>query len=329
MQAALVWILELGSPHVPILSAIQFKPSMTVWESRYSKLSIDTAVEQLLSRTPVYNILRPLSYALNISPVLAFCNLSLSRTFVDLETEQAINHLLFAAGRPPPALAALEQRIYNLIRSSTDIPLAESLKTVNASGFTRDLPSYTQQDTGIFTGVVARYKLAQSSEPNPKDPTNRRTMSETNLLLEQTEEREKRLSEKVETLTQENLALSTSLEESERRRQNAAFEYFLEVENTSRDLKRKYEEESESVARNYDDLKTRHSQAHERIKELEHERSIRDREFSERLDAAETLVATLQDKLSQSETVLSRGLPVLLASVKDILGGLGSRIDFS
>ncbi|KAJ7016626.1 hypothetical protein C8F04DRAFT_505083 [Mycena alexandri] len=206
-----------------------------------------------------------------------------------------MNHLLFAAAPIPPALACMEEHVYKLIRSSTGIPLAESLKAVNIRGFTRDIPRFTPHDTNIFVGVKRRFELALSSESFSKK--SRRIIAEVDLLLlDQTEKRGRELSDEVETLTrenetltrknetltQENLALGTSLEESERRRQNADFEHFLEVETTSRDLKRKYEEESESAARNYEDLKTRNSQAHERIKELEHERSMRGKSASTR-----------------------------------------------
>ncbi|KAJ7713566.1 hypothetical protein B0H16DRAFT_1478618 [Mycena metata] len=257
MQAALAWILEASwlSSRAYIFGhrfqagdnrtgVLLFEVVFPIFPAVKLNLpSLDFPSTKLLNRWSVahiHNILRPLSYALNISPVLAFCNLNLSKMFfhVDVEKERPqINHLLFVAGRPSPALASMEQRIHNLIRSSTHIPLAESLKTVNANGFTGDIPRYTQQDTGIFSvsniGVLARFKLAQGSQSGLESPTKQRTISETDLTDEREEER-----------------------------LNANFEHFLEVENTSRDLKRKYEEESESAV------------PHKRFKELEHEMSM-------------------------------------------------------
>ncbi|KAJ7721593.1 hypothetical protein B0H16DRAFT_1473769 [Mycena metata] len=274
MQAALAWILEASwlSSRAYIFGhrfqAGDNRTGVLLFEVVFPTFpavklnlpSLDFPSTKLLNRWSVahiHNILRPLSYALNISPVLAFCNLNLSKMFfhVDVEKERPqINHLLFVAGRPSPALASMEQRIHNLIRSSTHIPLAESLKTVNANGFTGDIPRYTQQDTGIFSvsniGVLARFKLAQGSQSGLESPTKQRTISETDLTDEREEERTSELllldlyrSTKFPGMLKSLRGVTFHCEPAER----------ISVENTSRDLKRKYEEESESAEIRFED----------------------------------------------------------------------------
>ncbi|KAJ7166152.1 hypothetical protein C8R46DRAFT_1097185 [Mycena filopes] len=301
MKAAFAWILEFGTLQAPVFAhdpVTNFDSTGTVWTTRYMALHVDQTFEPLLSGVDLLNFLRGLSCAMNSSPVVAFGVLDLSTRFLDLQLEQDMNHALFAAGSASPALACMEQRIYKFLRSDPACPILEAFKAVNASGFTKDMPRCTPSDTARFTDFKERFLTKRQGRPPgrpPTDPT----------------EGEKNLSEQVKTLTetlaQEKLRLGTELEESERRRQNAAFTQFLEAENTSRDLKRKYEEDMETATRHYDELAARHAQANARIAELEGVGSRRDAELT-----------ALRAKLAQSESTLNTRLSILAASVKEI-----------
>ncbi|KAJ7166057.1 hypothetical protein C8R46DRAFT_1351507 [Mycena filopes] len=294
---------QLGSAHAPVFidgrvvptANLIFNPTGTVWASRYERLQVDKALEPLLSGVDVQNILRPLSYAINLSPVIVFGVLDLSTKFIDLQLQQQINHVLSAAGPAPPALACMEQRIYKFIRSNPAGSVAEAFHAANASGFAQDMPPRTPLDTARFVEFKARFLTPRRG-----------------ALLKEAKEKEENLLMQVETLTQnlaqERLRSSFALEESERRHRIATFEHCLEgasstILRVAKDI--------EAATRQHEELADRHAQANERIQELERERSKREAE-----------IATMRERLSQFETRLSSGLSILAASIKEISNGL-------
>ncbi|KAJ7174708.1 hypothetical protein C8R46DRAFT_1081619, partial [Mycena filopes] len=286
MKAAFAWILEFGTLQAPVFAhdpVTNFDSTGTVWTTRYMGLHVDQAFEPLLSGVDLLNFLRGLSCAMNSSPVVAFGVLDLSTRFLDLQLEQDMNHTLFAAGPASPALACMEQRIYKFLRSDPACTILEAFKAVNASGFTKDMPKCTPSDTARFTDFKERFLTKRQGRPPGRPPNDPK-------------EGEKNLSEQVKTLTetlaQEKLRLGTELEESERR-----------PENTSRDLKRKYEEDMETATR----AKLRGVGGSPCTRGLVYPTSTPDAEL-----------AALRAKLAQSESTLNTRLSILAASVKEI-----------
>ncbi|KAF7335891.1 hypothetical protein MSAN_02326100 [Mycena sanguinolenta] len=141
MAAGLVWILELGSETAPLLNEagqLAISP-LTPISSRYTSFNmrsgrvpipdLDNAMKHL--KTTPAQLLHALSYSLNVSSALLFCNLDLSVMHIDLDVEQEIAHSILAAGSKPKALSYIEQCVHLLARGSSGTFSAESIAVKN------------------------------------------------------------------------------------------------------------------------------------------------------------------------------------------------------
>ncbi|KAJ6463629.1 hypothetical protein C8R47DRAFT_1326983 [Mycena vitilis] len=152
MATAIIWILELGAEHAPVLTLgnqIAINPKEPVGQ-RFKSLPFDAAKFKKKKMT-ASQFFRPLSYALNISPVLLFCDMDLTTTHLDMRIEHEISHCLIAAGHKSEALAYFEQAILVLGRHTL---ANEQAMGANFYRIMQDMPIQTERDTGIFSEII-------------------------------------------------------------------------------------------------------------------------------------------------------------------------------
>ncbi|KAJ7180198.1 hypothetical protein C8R43DRAFT_1229808 [Mycena crocata] len=173
MVAALVYIVELGTPIAPVRRAdflYPIDPKSRVTE-RYPGL--DASARSTLSDTTVEQLLRPLSYGLNFSPLVAFTSdKDLQSVHIDLETQWNIRRLL-AARESEVALGYMEQGIYDMIRSAC---AAESVGLILKAEFTnvrKSMPLPLASDTKVFLDALTHFA---KKPPRPSN-TNRGEVS--------------------------------------------------------------------------------------------------------------------------------------------------------
>ncbi|KAJ7441851.1 hypothetical protein B0H11DRAFT_1932770 [Mycena galericulata] len=132
--AALKWIIECKAN--PAKIAGNTKVAHT-----YVGLSNDE--RQKLGSLSIVELLRPLAYALNSSPVVAFCNLDLGKSHGHMTRA-------FLGRLRPPKLAFVEGAVLALIRQvSAGMPLAVALKDHLLPSLLKAPPEISA-DTGIF-----------------------------------------------------------------------------------------------------------------------------------------------------------------------------------
>ncbi|KAF7345498.1 hypothetical protein MVEN_01568300 [Mycena venus] len=166
IAAGLVWVLELGSENAPLLTnqkKLAIAPLRPIPE-RYTNLAASTneaakAVRGL--KTTPANLLRPLSYVLNSTLALIFCDQDLSTMHVDMDIEQEIAHCLLVAGPRPKSLLYVEEYAYGLIRASSGKLSAERIAVENKQ-YLAGMPGIAPQDADIFCGIRDRYKNSAS-----------------------------------------------------------------------------------------------------------------------------------------------------------------------
>ncbi|KAJ7649547.1 hypothetical protein DFH06DRAFT_1331910 [Mycena polygramma] len=161
MATAIIWILELGAEHAPVLTLgnkIAINPREPVGQ-RFKSLPFDAAKLKKKKMT-ASQFFRPLSYALNISPVLLFCDMDLTTTHLDMGIEHEISHCLIAAGHKSEALAYLEQAILVLGRHTL---ANEQAMAANFYRIMQDMPVQTERDTGIFSEIIQRFSDHQAN----------------------------------------------------------------------------------------------------------------------------------------------------------------------
>ncbi|KAJ6611654.1 hypothetical protein B0H10DRAFT_1952873 [Mycena sp. CBHHK59/15] len=139
MATALMWILELGTSIAPVTTsagklAINPKNKAAL---RYNGLSENQ--QKSLGSTTIEQILRPLSYALNFSPLLAFtAEKDLQNLHIDLNTQLQMRGLL--SSRSGEALIYMEHILFSLIKATQ-----------------------SHADTALFTAVFSRFATASTS----------------------------------------------------------------------------------------------------------------------------------------------------------------------
>ncbi|KAJ6615681.1 hypothetical protein B0H10DRAFT_2220162 [Mycena sp. CBHHK59/15] len=127
---------------------------------RYNGLSENQ--QKALGSTTIEQILRPLSYALNFSPLLAFtAEKDLQNLHIDLNTQLQMRGLL--SSRSGEALIYMEHILFSLIKATC---VATRVDTVMKSDFKtlRDaMPSQSHAGTALFTAVFSRFATASTS----------------------------------------------------------------------------------------------------------------------------------------------------------------------
>ncbi|KAJ7483128.1 hypothetical protein B0H11DRAFT_2279896 [Mycena galericulata] len=172
MAAGLLWVLEFGAEHVPGVNAGNIRalnPLLSVHQ-RYKNITGEK--EKQLKGTSIEHLLRPLSYALNISPILAFCDVDLQSVHVDVLVQQEIRSLL-SPGAKSSGLLYMEDCMHTLIRTiCTEGFSAERVVTQHLQSLVKDLPTSDPGDTAIFKEVLESYKLQLSSSERPSGSSN-------------------------------------------------------------------------------------------------------------------------------------------------------------
>ncbi|KAJ6621828.1 hypothetical protein B0H10DRAFT_1945091 [Mycena sp. CBHHK59/15] len=157
MATALMWILELGTSIAPVTTSA-------------GKLAINPKNKAALRYngrlSTIEQILRPLSYALNFSPLLAFtAEKDLQHLHIDLNTQLQMHGLL--SSRSGEALIYMEHILFSLIKATC---VATGVDTVMKSDFKtlRDaMPSQSHADTALFTVDLQLPPRPQSPSYHP------------------------------------------------------------------------------------------------------------------------------------------------------------------
>ncbi|KAJ7884887.1 hypothetical protein B0H13DRAFT_2666947 [Mycena leptocephala] len=101
--------------------------------------------------TKVGQLLRPLSYALNISPVLALTNLDLQMLHINLNVQQEIHHILLTGRTGLSALPYMEDCMYAHIRATcAKRELAEDSIAAHFTVLAANMPPVKAADIEIF-----------------------------------------------------------------------------------------------------------------------------------------------------------------------------------
>ncbi|KAJ7038523.1 hypothetical protein C8F04DRAFT_1179542 [Mycena alexandri] len=115
MGAALRWILEVHDVHPILSSAFLTNSSWTLARSKFaSNFGRLLGKEKLTLNT----VLRTLSYAINFSPVIAMCNINLSKPYGHVMSQYKTR--AFVGRFRPPRLMHLENVIMTVIREGGD-----------------------------------------------------------------------------------------------------------------------------------------------------------------------------------------------------------------
>ncbi|KAJ7121853.1 hypothetical protein C8R43DRAFT_1150681 [Mycena crocata] len=158
IAAALVYIFELGTNIAPVKPAdytfpIDPKSKVT---SRYSGLS--ALSQSALSTITVEQLLRPLSYAINFSSLVAFTtDKDLQNVHIDLETQFHMRQLL-AFRESTGALQYMEQGIYNVIRAACAAKSVEHILKAEFNHVRKSMPVLNASDTEIFCDLLTRFE---------------------------------------------------------------------------------------------------------------------------------------------------------------------------
>ncbi|KAJ7133868.1 hypothetical protein C8R43DRAFT_1133109 [Mycena crocata] len=162
---------HLGTETAPVFSAtgdLAFNPKLKA-SQRYKGLSPD-AVKSLGSTT-IENVLRPLSYALNFSSLLAFtANRDLQTVHVDLKTQQQMRKLL--AGQYGNAVSYMQKAMYTLIRATSAATNVEVVMMQHYTELRQKMPALSPADVGLFREILSVFR-APSIHPlaPPAPPT--------------------------------------------------------------------------------------------------------------------------------------------------------------
>ncbi|KAJ6621960.1 hypothetical protein B0H10DRAFT_2214774 [Mycena sp. CBHHK59/15] len=164
-------LMELGTSIAPVTTsagklAINPKNKAAL---RYNGLSENQ--QKALGSTTIEQILRPLSYALNFSPLLAFtAEKDLQNLHIDLNTQLQMRGLL--SSRSGEALIYMEHILFSLIKATC---VATRVDTVMKSDFKtlRDaMPSQSHADTALFTVDLQLPPRPQSPSYHPEPRMN-------------------------------------------------------------------------------------------------------------------------------------------------------------
>ncbi|KAJ7432484.1 hypothetical protein B0H11DRAFT_2260558 [Mycena galericulata] len=156
MGAALQWIIECKASPWDITGNMKVADSY-VGLSEEEKLA--------LGSLSVAELLRPLSYALNSSPVLAFCNFDLGKNHGHMLSQYQTR--AFLGRRRPPKLAHVENAILATIQGvSAGVPLVAALQGRLIPALLC-MPPQGLDDTGIF---IVPPRAATIPAPLPQTP---------------------------------------------------------------------------------------------------------------------------------------------------------------
>ncbi|KAK7001645.1 hypothetical protein R3P38DRAFT_2795600 [Favolaschia claudopus] len=192
---ALVWILELGTKHAPVLVAgkIDLAP-LTYPESRYKALA-GSSVTSHASPPPAATkgdlkdrlsklgsggkLLRSLSYILNLSPTLVFIPCDLQQMHIDVFAQQeveppillflrvGIHSLLSSSPKGLSALPFVEHCVHTAIRTICATHNATNDLVTNLIRKCEEMPPMGVQDKVIFETVLNIYSQKPSNLQPP------------------------------------------------------------------------------------------------------------------------------------------------------------------
>ncbi|KAF8180936.1 hypothetical protein K438DRAFT_1841489 [Mycena galopus ATCC 62051] len=180
MATGLVWILELGTEHAPVLAGgkLAIAPLADVGH-RYARSRVNDLDKARLERLgPSARLLRSLSYIINISSTLAVIETDLQSIHIDLIAQQEIHHLLAESKGAVSALPYIEHCVHTIIRATcAKGQSAAQVTTAELAALCAEMPPVLTPDRNIFTSLIELYtnisehgKLLQVVTPVHQSP---------------------------------------------------------------------------------------------------------------------------------------------------------------